>query len=229
MDKRRKWLRTRLFIGVGVGTTALVLVAFFFHFDFFEGLQRQWVDTNFSIRGKQAAPKDVVLVAVDPPTFNQLGLRWPFPRDVHAKLLDTIRAGHPKAVAFDVQFTEPSSGPDGPTQDIKLFKAVARLKHRIVLSTTEVFRDSEGHAYTRVLGGDDNLREIGAVAGNGNYSVDSDGVVRKVEFAPDGLESLSRRRRARARTTIHAGRPWRLQTMDRLPRAGRHGQDLLVR
>ena len=171
--------------------TGLMLIAYVFQFGFFEGLQRQWIDTNFSIRGTQAAPKDVVIVAIDPQTFNDLQLRWPFPRSLHAKLLDAIHAGNPKAVAFDVQFTEPSSGPNGPAQDLALFNAVARFPHRIVLSTTEVFQDSKGHVLTHVLGGDDNLRQIGAVAANGNYAVDSDGVVRKVPYAPDGLENLS--------------------------------------
>jgi adenylate cyclase len=191
VDKRRRHLRTKLFLGVAFGATALVLIAFFFQFGFFEGLQRQWVDTNFDIRGKQAAPKDVVLVAIDPVSFDELQLRWPFPRSLHAKLLDTIRSGDPKAVAFDVQFTEPTAGPGGPAQDEALFNAVARLKDRIVLSTTEVFSDAKDHVYTRVLGGDDNLRSIGAVAANGNYDVDSDGAVRKVPYEVDGLENLS--------------------------------------
>ena len=60
MDKRRKQLRTKLFLAVAGGMTGLLLLAFAFHFGFFEGLQRQWVDTNFSIRGKRAAPKDLV-------------------------------------------------------------------------------------------------------------------------------------------------------------------------
>ena len=53
MDKGRRHLRTRLFLGVGVVATGIMLLAFVFHFGFFEGLQRQWVDSNFSIRGKQ--------------------------------------------------------------------------------------------------------------------------------------------------------------------------------
>ena len=56
MDKRRRHLRTKLFLGVGGVVTGIMLVAFVFNFGFFEGLQRQWVDKYFYIRGKQKAP-----------------------------------------------------------------------------------------------------------------------------------------------------------------------------
>ena len=75
MDKRRQWLRTKLFLGVAIAATGLSLIAYAFHFGFFEDLQRQWVDANFSIRGNQGPPKDVVIVAIDPQSFNDLQLR----------------------------------------------------------------------------------------------------------------------------------------------------------
>ena len=59
MDKRRKRLRTRLFLGVAFGMTGLVLVAYAFHFGFFEGLERQSIDMRFSLRGAEKPPKNL--------------------------------------------------------------------------------------------------------------------------------------------------------------------------
>src|SRR4029077_15092003 len=98
MDKRRKHLRTRLFLGVALVATALSLIAYAFHFGFFEGLERQSIDMRFSIRGSQSPPKDVVLVNIDDETFNDLARVWPFNRTLHAKVIDRVCAGHPKAI-----------------------------------------------------------------------------------------------------------------------------------
>jgi adenylate cyclase len=192
VDKRRKHLRTRLFLGVGIGATGLALLAFIFQFGFFEGLQRQWVDTNFSFRGKQTTAKDTVVVGVDTTFFNDTNVRWQeFRRIYWAQVLNRIHAAHPKAVAVDVQFTEQSQGPTGAEDDNAIVNAVGRFPHRIALSTTETVVDKNGVGHTGVLGGDDFLKSIGAVAGFGNFPLDDDGTIRKVQYRPQGLVSLS--------------------------------------
>ena len=72
MDKRRRWLRTRLFLGVAIAATGLSLLAYAFHFGFFENLERQSIDMRFSIRGSQGPPKDITIVTVDDKTFGDL-------------------------------------------------------------------------------------------------------------------------------------------------------------
>lgn len=192
MDKRRKRLRTRLFVAVGFGATALVLVAYFFQFGFFEGLQRQWVDTNFSIRGTQSTAKDTVVIGVDPTFFDDTNVRWQeFRRIYWAQVLNRIHAADPKAVAVDVQFTEQSQGATGAADDNAIVNAVARYPHRIALSTTETVIDKHGVGHTAVFGGDAFLKQIGAVAGFGNFPLDDDGVIRKVQYRPQGLVALS--------------------------------------
>jgi adenylate cyclase len=175
-----------------VATTALVLAAFFLQFDFFEGLQRQWVDANFSIRGTQSTAKNVVVVGVDDTFFNDTKIRWQeFRRVLWAQALNRLHAAKPKAVAVDVQFTEPSGGAQGAEDDNALVKSVARYPHRIALSTTETDIDKNGVGHTGVFGGDAFLRSIGAVAGFGNFPLDDDGIIRKVKYRPQGLKSLS--------------------------------------
>ena len=72
-------------------------------------------------------------------------LQWPFPRSLHARLIDRLREDGAKAIAYDVQFTEPTV----PSEDNALIQAVDRAGN-VVLATTEVKRD--GHS--NVFGGD---------------------------------------------------------------------------
>ena len=145
-------------------------------------LELNSVDARFSVRGTQERPDDIVVVGVDDVTFNDLGVQWPFPRRLHARVIDRLREAGAKVVAYDVQFTEPTTFRD----DNALIEAIAR-KGGVVLSTTEV--DRRGN--TRVLGGEEVLAEVEASAANGNYEPDPGGVVRKMHYQLDGLVTLA--------------------------------------
>lgn len=55
---------------------------------------------------------DLVLVMVDEDSLSRLG-RWPWSREIHTRLLDTLCAARPAAIGLDIAFSEPqSSGAD---------------------------------------------------------------------------------------------------------------------
>ena len=54
----------------------------------------------------RAAPQDIVIVGIDDASLAALG-RWPWPRAVHARLLDVLTAAGPRAVGLDLMFSEP--------------------------------------------------------------------------------------------------------------------------
>jgi adenylate cyclase len=143
-------------------------------------LEGDTVDARFELRGERPA-NDVAVVAVDGNTFSELGVRWPFPRSLHARVIDRLRKAGARQIAYDVQFTEPTK----PKEDLALLDAVARARHA-VLSTTEV--DSHGH--TAVLGGDDQLRQVGARAANTGVFNEAGGVVRRFRYSVDGLKTF---------------------------------------
>jgi len=183
VDKRRRWLRIRLFVAVAGGAIGLVLAGYAVNFFFFETLQRNWVDANYSWVREGGTPKDVVVVGIDNQTLDDLQLRFPFPRSVFGRVLDRINAGRPKAIAYDVQFTAPTT----VEEDNALIEAVSRSHGKIVLSSTE----TDGHGNTPIFGGAD-LSQFGATAGNGNVVLDSSGgVLRHMEYSIDGLKTLS--------------------------------------
>jgi adenylate cyclase len=178
---RYQRLRGALFLLVGLGTAGLVLVLW--GFGVIDSFERQSIDARFSIRGDRPAPKEVIFVAMDDVTTNYFrNTRPPYPRRFHAKVIREIAAGHPKAIAIDIQFTERTNDRD----DQALIDAVANARG-VVLATTETLPNGQ----TRIFGGNETLREIGARPASGLFPTDSAGVIRKVKYSINGLKSLA--------------------------------------
>ena len=144
-------------------------------------LELDTVDARFSARPDRP-PRDVAFVAVDDVTFDDLNQRWPFRRSLHARVIDRLDRAGARAIAYDVQFTEPTR----VAEDNALIEAVDRAR-RIVLATTEV--DAKGRS--RVLGGEELLAEIGARSANAILNQDEGGVQRSFPYSFDGLESFA--------------------------------------
>jgi adenylate cyclase len=191
MRRSRQHLRTILFLGLGAVLTAAMLAAYFT--DAFRDLELDTVDSRFSIRGDRDPPRDLVVVEIDAATFQDLGVRWPFPRRLHARAVDRVAADDPRVIAYDVQFTEDIASEDA----FALIQAIDRADGKVVLATTEVNERGQ----TNILGGDAVLDEIDARAGSGNLRSDPGGVERRVPHTFDKLETL-----AVAATEVATGR-----------------------
>ena len=61
---------------------------------------------------EHAAPRDIVVVGIDDASLAAFG-RWPWPREVHARMLDILTAAGPRAVGLDLMFSEPDPSGDG--------------------------------------------------------------------------------------------------------------------
>ena len=178
---RYQRVRGLLFLAVGLGTAGLVLVLW--GFGVIDTLEHQSIDARFSIRGDRPAPREIVFVAIDDVTTSYFGkTRWPYPRRYHAKVINRINAGHPRAIAVDIQFTEQTDDRD----DNALIDSVTNARG-VVLSTTETLTNGA----TRIFGGNDRLRQIGAKPASGLFPTDSAGVIRKVKYSVNGLKSLA--------------------------------------
>ena len=56
--------------------------------------------------------KGPVIVAIDEPSLSELPHQWPWPRLIHARLIEKLRAAGAKAIAFDIIFAEPAAVPE---------------------------------------------------------------------------------------------------------------------
>ena len=159
----------------------------------FSSLELDTFDLRMNVRSTSPAPQDIVIVAIDEPSFGELGVRWPMPRSLYARLLDRLRASGARLVALDLQFTEGTK----PEEDYALYRAIKR-ERPVILATTAA--DDRGR--TAVLGGDDNVRAAGAVVGMSIFPVDADGVIRRVPRSVRRVRSF-----ALATADLVRGRP----------------------
>ena len=169
-------LQTMLVAGVlaagGAGTAHLTGIL--------ESIEFQTIDARFSVR-EHHKETDIVVVAIDDVTFSDLNRQWPFPRSWYGDVADRLRRAGARQLVFDIQFTEQTT----PREDLALFDALGRTGNAI-LATSE----SDGRGGTRVMGGDANLREIGAVAAASNLPDEDAGVVRRISYDVTGLKSI---------------------------------------
>jgi adenylate cyclase len=150
-------------------------------------LDLQTVDKRFDVRGTRPTPKTVAVVAVDTDTFNNLPqYRWPYPRNLHAKVINHLKKDGAKVIAYDVQFTEPEgTSKEAKQHDFELATAVSRAGN-VVLGTSEVAPGGK----TRIFGGNANVRALHARPASVEYPLDANGVIRRAVFEQFGLKTM---------------------------------------
>jgi adenylate cyclase len=201
---RTQRLRLVLLAIVALGATGLAIVAY--QTDLLRSLELSTVNTRFAIRGRRRPPADVVLVEVDSTTFEQLDLEWPFPRRVDARVIENIARDGPRAIAYDVQFSEaspcplsatgfqpkPGHCPEARSDETALIAALESARGRTVMATTETQANGSGN--TRFLGspeGNALLGEVGSRPADAQLPPDPGGVLRRVGFAVGGLKTFA--------------------------------------
>ena len=70
-----------------------------------EGLERRFYDAA-STQIERKAASNIAVIAIDESSIANIG-RWPWPRDVHAKLIDKLAAAKAKTIGYTVFFSEP--------------------------------------------------------------------------------------------------------------------------
>ena len=176
--RRKHGLRLGLLAAVAVAAAGLSVTAY--ALDLLRPLELNTVDARYRIRGTRAPPTGVVLVALDPKSLKELGVRPPLPRSLHARLLERLRTDHPRLIAYDFQFI----GHTASREDRALVAAVSAARP-VLLGTHE---DADGRALPVPAGVDP--RRLGATPASVGVPTDSDGKIRRMLYAPIELKSL---------------------------------------
>lgn len=144
-------------------------------------LERDTVDARFSLRGREAPARDVVVVGIDNDSLGQLP-RYPFSRRLDARVLANLHAAGARVVVYDLSFDRPTT----PAADEALYEA-AREGAPVVFATSLISPSGA----TQVLGGDANLASIGDRAAAADLVPDADGVLRHTLAGVNGLPTVA--------------------------------------
>jgi adenylate cyclase len=182
---RRQRRKTIMLLAVAALAAGIGTLAYSTHL--LRRSELQTIDARFSIRGRQAPPSDVVLVAIDPATLAELRNRHmssepPLPRSYDARVIDHLLVAGARVIAVDLEFTHPVANEQ---ETIDLFEAVGRASGKAVLGTVEV----EKGGRTEIFGG--HLHETGARAADVRLPEDTDGSIRRFEYSYNDLHSFA--------------------------------------
>lgn len=136
-------------------------------------LELKGYDLLHDIRPDSPQPAEIVLVTIDEPSFSELQLQWPWPRSLHARLIDLLTEAGASAVGFDILFSEPSR----PDEDRALAEAIGRAG-KVVLASDISVSGNAAFQQEMLIEPLDMLRQH-AVTGLVTVPLDRDFVVRR--------------------------------------------------
>ena len=178
----RDSLRGQVLLGLVVG-----VAAWLFHLGpAGRGLENKFLDLLFLLRGALPAGDNLVIVAVDDQSFSDLGLQWPWPRSLHARLTERLHAARARVIGFDILFSEPSP----PDQDAALAEAFARAGN-VVLGSDLRIVEAAAYRQTLRVAPLPALERAASGVGVVNQIQDQDGTIRKARLGIGGAPSFA--------------------------------------
>lgn len=181
-----KSYRTSLFQKALIISSSIILALFLCHTPWLKTFEKLISDTLYLLRGEKAQPDEIVIVAIDEPSFAVLGMPWPWPRKTHANLIETLFKEEASAVVVDVIFGEPSNQED----DLALKKAVTDHPHTILASNIQIIND-KGYAQQIITEPSAAVSNEETRKGLANLPVDNDGFIRRLSLGESGIKSLA--------------------------------------
>jgi len=136
------------------------------------GLRNVLADLRFHWKSHHASG-DVVVVAIDAPSIEKIGV-WPWPRRLHAELLQRLESAGTSDVVLDVDFSTPSD----PASDLAFVEALRAAGGSVVLPSFKQPGTNGATYYNRPL------KQFSDHAWSAivNVAVESDGLVRRYPF-----------------------------------------------
>ncbi|RDI62073.1 CHASE2 domain-containing protein [Microvirga subterranea] len=155
----------------------LIPLAFFKPFGLIEA---RFYDVLSTIVPPRPPQPGALIVAIDEPSFSEIGQRWPWPRDLHARLVESLRRAGARVIGFDVIFSEPSSE--------EADKALAAaLGPDVVLAADDVTTVLEQGVQTTRVTPIDPFLDAGATPGVTSVDLDGDAYLRLMPRVSEGF------------------------------------------
>jgi len=126
------------------------------------------------------ASQRILIVAIDNRSLEEHG-RWPWPRELHARLVDRLTDAGAEVVGYDVLFPEPSADQQA---DVRLAEAIARNGRVVVPSIIEI--PGPDGAPSMLIPPVEPIRSAALGHGHVVTRPDRDGVVRAIDRLSDG-------------------------------------------
>lgn len=157
-----------------------VLVVLSYHFGVLDRFELLTLDYRFNIRQLQSGSRDIVFIDMAEDSVNVIG-RWPWQRKWHAALIKILSDYKPKAIAFDVIFSEPQDElDDAALEEAVRQSGVVYMPSVYDIDMTKRALFSEGVGVESAHEPITRFRNVLKGSGHINAVPDSDGILRRV-------------------------------------------------
>ena len=152
---------------------------------FLSFLELKGLDLLFALRGPLPPPDPIIIVAIDEPSMAEIGRQWPWPRSLHARLIQQLNKAGAKVIGFDILFSEPSE----PAEDEELARILRGSGNVVLVSALSVVNDPLFRHTIRI----DPIPALqeAATVGSPLISIDADGIVRRARLLAPDLPSFA--------------------------------------
>lgn len=170
----------------------VVVFIFWLNSSFLELADFGWRDLLYALRPSLTEPSkttvdDIIIVAIDEPSFKQIKLRWPWSRKLHAELVDNLSSAGAAVIVFDILFPEKSSD---QSEDAVFSEAIKKAGN-VVLSANLTITGRQGYETYFIEEPIPMLASAAAAVGMVNLYPDGDGSVRMASNFVDTRPSLA--------------------------------------
>lgn len=167
--------------GLLIGIVCALVLGVPYLLGWFGLLEYQGLDLLFKARGPRPVNPNIIVIEIDDRAINDFG-RWPWTRGYHAELLDMLEQYKPKAVVFDILFSEPEA--EHPEEDTKLALQAKKLGNVFFASFFDLKTDKAARGENPIARNETlPLKELVQSAkgyGFANIMVEPDGKVRRL-------------------------------------------------
>jgi adenylate cyclase len=178
-------LRLAPFIVVAVATLGLgVLVS---SLEVLQHLEWSLYDRYVQISSQTSQPAEgIVVVAIDEPSFQEMGLEWPWPRSLHGMLVNALHEAGARAIVFDIVFDSPSQRPE---EDAEFARSIREAGDVILAADWQTTGD-RAYSLVQWVEPAPSLAAAATAVGIARLIFDPDGKVRRAPLEFQGRPSL---------------------------------------
>ncbi|MFP3867093.1 MAG: CHASE2 domain-containing protein [Desulfobacteraceae bacterium] len=171
---------------LGLALLTFSLVATLSFLPWGRSLENLALDFCYQWRSPTPSPPNILIIGIDEASFQELRLPWPWPRRLHAALIQRLHTAGAGLIVFDILFADPIT----PEDDQLLAAAIRQAGNVILGETTEVTRDPRFNRRIKVQPLE-LFRQAAAGVGSEMITPDPDGVVRHFQLQIGGRKTLA--------------------------------------
>ena len=180
------YLQKPLYIKTTIVIVTLLLTYLLFLLPWVKHIELKGYDLLSSLNSSQIIKAPIVIVGVDEVSLNQFPLGWPWPRAIHAKLIDTLNKQNAKSIIFDIVFAETST----QENDVALEKSIEKYRNVTLASDHYILQTKQYNQEFDILPLDMFIN-AGANYASAQLPLDDDMVIRRVPLDTQKLWSKS--------------------------------------